>query len=253
MTIMKEHEFTFTRLARTVASESYVIFNSKGRVGHLDIHIQSAVHGNLVIEQNLKEEVIEALITEIDQTVVSGIEPREDFIFTVFKGKEVGYYSDIVEESPYDPVKRGDVAQLSDMLQKVLGRHQYAKGQLNELVVREFFESLRYTAKKASSELDQMKIDVVAQNSKEIIYIQVKLGQISSSQIKNVLRSVSGIKTRSKKAKTVAFVASTYPNNSEILRRDLEQQYGIPIWYIHTYQVISLLPEYKKTIGGNDE
>jgi Holliday junction resolvase-like predicted endonuclease len=244
--------FTFTRLARTVASESYVIFNSEGRVGLLDIHIQNSVSGNLIIEQKLSKEAIEELIDEINDTVISGIEPREDFIFSVFKGKEIGFYSDGVEESPSDPVRRGDIDNVSQMLQKVLGRHQRAKGQLNEFIACEFFEFLGYKARKASHELDHLKVDVTAHNSTEIVYVQVKAGQIGNSQIRNAVKSISGIESRSKKLRRVAFVASEFPANAEILRGSLEQEYGLPIWYVHGYQVVAALPQYKDSIERTD-
>jgi len=246
---MEKYFFEFNRLVRTEASESYVIFNPKGRVGELNLHIQRYVHGNLVVEQKLNNKTFEALIREIEEKIISGLEPREDFIFSVYQGKEVGFYSDVVHESPYDSARRGDVERISKLLQKVLGHQQTARGQLNEFVVCEFFKSLGYDAQKASQELDQMKIDVVARNSKETVFVQVKLGSISSSEIKDVVDSVATFKEKSNRAKLVAFVADSFPPNSESLRRDLEQEYQIPIWCVHKYQIISTFPEYRRAIG----
>ncbi len=47
---------------------------------------------------------------------------REDFIFSVFQGKEVGFYSDRVgeEERKYHSATKADIEDVHDALRKVL-------------------------------------------------------------------------------------------------------------------------------------
>ena len=118
----------------------------------------------MIIEQDLKDEELEHLIRQIDDNIIQGIEPREDFIFTVFSGKEVGFYSDIItpEQRGYEPAKAKDIKKVSQIIAQALGKRQAAKGKLNEFIAIEFFKSLGYEAQKAPPELDHLKVDIMA-------------------------------------------------------------------------------------------
>ncbi|EGW39796.1 hypothetical protein [Desulfosporosinus sp. OT] len=239
--------YEFRRVIRTETSENYAIFNSDGRVGILDIHIRTAIHGNLILEQKLNEVDLEHLISEIDEIIISSIEPREDFIFSVYQGKEIGYYSDSVEPSIDNQVRREDLDDISKSLHKVLGKHQTARGQLNELVICEYFKLLGYNSSKANNKFDQIKVDVIAENSFETIYTQAKLGNITSTEIEKIVQRVANL--RNEKTKITAIIADSFPHDSELLKRKLVSKYNTEIWLIHLQQILTALPEYKRTLG----
>lgn len=70
--------------------------HSNGRLGTVDIHFTSTtVHGTLVLERELEEADLTKLIEQIDEDLVLSADmPREDFLVSVYVGKDVGFYSD---------------------------------------------------------------------------------------------------------------------------------------------------------------
>jgi hypothetical protein len=91
----------FERHFRTPYSEGYYIMQgmslqSNNRVGTVDIHFTTnAVHCTLILEIELKEADITKLIQQIDEDIVlSANMPRDDFLVSVFIGKDVGFYND---------------------------------------------------------------------------------------------------------------------------------------------------------------
>jgi hypothetical protein len=89
-------DIRFDRQFRTPYSENYSIMQGNGRVGSVDIHFTaSTVHGTLILERELEESEIAKLIEQIDEDLVwSADMPRDDFLISVYIGKEVGFYSD---------------------------------------------------------------------------------------------------------------------------------------------------------------
>ena len=89
---------SLVRVARTEASEIYIIWQDDNRLGQIDLHFGfELIHGTLVIERDLSTSEIEALVDQIDLDVVSSHLPqfaREDFIVTVFRGQEIDAFSD---------------------------------------------------------------------------------------------------------------------------------------------------------------
>src|SRR6266700_3628385 len=80
----------FERHFRTPYSEGYYIMQGNGlqsnnRLGTIDIHFTTtAVHGTLILERELEEADL----------VLSADMPREDFLVSVYVGRDVGFYSD---------------------------------------------------------------------------------------------------------------------------------------------------------------
>ncbi|MEO7019991.1 MAG: hypothetical protein ABI234_07575 [Ktedonobacteraceae bacterium] len=94
-------DIRFERHFRTPYSESYYIMQGNGlqsnsRLGTIDIHFTTtAVHGTLILERELKEADLSKLIAEIDEDLVLSADmPRDDFLVSVYIGKDVGFYSD---------------------------------------------------------------------------------------------------------------------------------------------------------------
>ncbi|HYT34494.1 MAG TPA: hypothetical protein VEL69_05620 [Ktedonobacteraceae bacterium] len=69
---------------------------SNNRLGTVDIHFTTtAVHGTLILERELEETDLTKLIEQIDEDLVLSADmPREDFLVSVYVGKDVGFYSD---------------------------------------------------------------------------------------------------------------------------------------------------------------
>ena len=104
-------DIRFERHFRTPYSESYYIMQGVGmqtnnRLGTVDIHFTStAVHGTLILERELEEIELTKLIEQIDEDLVLSADmPRDDFLVSVYVGRDVGFYSDeyFAEETDSD-------------------------------------------------------------------------------------------------------------------------------------------------------
>ncbi|MBA2287601.1 MAG: hypothetical protein H0W02_19165 [Ktedonobacteraceae bacterium] len=69
---------------------------NSSRLGTVDIHFTTtAVHGTLILERELEEADLTKLIEQIDEDLVLSADmPRDDFLVSVYVGKDVGFYSD---------------------------------------------------------------------------------------------------------------------------------------------------------------
>lgn len=66
------------------------------RLGTVDLHFTTTiVHGTLILERELDEADLAKLIEQIDEDLVLSADmPREDFLVSVYVGKDIGFYSD---------------------------------------------------------------------------------------------------------------------------------------------------------------
>jgi hypothetical protein len=111
-------EYQFERECRTPYSESYLIEVQDDEIGRVDIHYTfSVVYATLCVAESLTEEDIRELVGEIDERLVLTTDPfREDFVVTVWTGRESAFYSDEdfegeeeeEEEEPEGNGHRGD-------------------------------------------------------------------------------------------------------------------------------------------------
>jgi hypothetical protein len=76
---------------------------TNNRLGTVDLHFTTTtVHGTLILERELEEADLTKLIEQIDEDLVLSADmPREDFLVSVYVGRDVGFYSDeyFAEES----------------------------------------------------------------------------------------------------------------------------------------------------------
>ena len=89
-------DYIFERDCRTPHSESYVIIERGRSVGRVELHFtQPVVHGTLCIPEGLGEEDIRDIIRDVDRQLIDvlGI-PRQDLVFHVFAGQEIGIFGD---------------------------------------------------------------------------------------------------------------------------------------------------------------
>ena len=93
--------YRFEREARTPYSEVFVIETDEGdEIGRVDLHFTPSVaYATLCVSESRDEDAIQELIAEIDERLVMTTDPyREDFVVTVWTGRESGVYSDEDED-----------------------------------------------------------------------------------------------------------------------------------------------------------
>ena len=90
-------QYHFERECRTPHSEVYIVSDDDDqRLGRVDLHYTpSVVYATLCVGENVTQEGIQDLIEAVDdELVMSADVPREDFIITVYQGREAGVFSD---------------------------------------------------------------------------------------------------------------------------------------------------------------
>ena len=94
----------FERAVRTETSEVFAIYGGARRIGRVDLHYgRFEVNGTLLLEVDLTDDEVQQLIDQLDEELVQTHDPeREDFLVTVFKAEELGFYSDEFESDDDD-------------------------------------------------------------------------------------------------------------------------------------------------------
>ena len=89
----------FERAVRTETSEIFAVYGGARRLGRVDLHYgRFEVNGTLLLEVDLTDDELQQLIDQLDEELVQTHDPeREDFLVTVFKAEELGFYSDEFE------------------------------------------------------------------------------------------------------------------------------------------------------------
>jgi hypothetical protein len=102
--------YHFERESRTEHSESLIILDGDGEVGRVDVHFgRDVVHATLCAPDSYSEDDIQDLIAEIDERLVLPVEPfRDDFVVTVWLGRQAGVYSEDMEEDLLEEELNGD-------------------------------------------------------------------------------------------------------------------------------------------------
>ena len=88
--------YTFERECRTENSESYIVELDEEEVGRIDLHFTPEVsYATLCVIERLSEDDVKELIGEVDERLVVSNDPfREDFVITVWVGRETGVLTD---------------------------------------------------------------------------------------------------------------------------------------------------------------
>jgi len=86
----------YDRIYRTSSSESYLLSRAEQPLGRLELHFgQSTVYALLLLEAELGAADLERLIAQIDEDLVwTASVAREDFVVTVYAGRELGVWDD---------------------------------------------------------------------------------------------------------------------------------------------------------------
>lgn len=93
-------EYRFERECRTAYSEVYEIVSDDNKIGRVDLHFSdTVVCATLCVGEALTSDDVKELIDAIDEELVMSAEAgREDFVITVYQGREIGVFSDQDEE-----------------------------------------------------------------------------------------------------------------------------------------------------------
>jgi hypothetical protein len=96
--------YNFERETRTPQSEAFVIEADGDEIGRVDLHYAgSTAYATLCVPADFSDDDVESLIGEIDERLVMSWEPlRDDFIVTVWAGREVGVFSESGDEDDED-------------------------------------------------------------------------------------------------------------------------------------------------------
>lgn len=93
-------DYRFERECRTPYSEAYAITLDETQVGRVDLHFAAhVVSATLCVGENMTAEEIRELIDVIDEELVLAADVvRDDFVVTVYQGREAGLFSDEDED-----------------------------------------------------------------------------------------------------------------------------------------------------------
>jgi hypothetical protein len=104
--------FQFERESRTAHSEVFIVLAGNNEVGRADVHYGPDVaSATLCVPEDFSEDDIQELIGEVDDRIVMTAQPfREDFIATVWLGRQAGIYSEDfeAEEEEEEEPEEGD-------------------------------------------------------------------------------------------------------------------------------------------------
>jgi len=97
-------DYHFERETRTPHSEAFVIETNGEEIARVDLHYSNATcYATLCVPDSFDDDAIEELIGEIDERIVMSWEPlRDDFIVTVWTGREVGIFSESGDDDDED-------------------------------------------------------------------------------------------------------------------------------------------------------
>ncbi len=89
-------QYSFERESRTTHSETYVITSEGTDIGRVDVHYTGGtVYATLCVPDEFSEDEVQELIGEVDERLVMTADPyREDFVVTVWAGRQAGVYSE---------------------------------------------------------------------------------------------------------------------------------------------------------------
>jgi hypothetical protein len=102
--------YNFERETRTPQSEAFVIEADGDEIGRVDLHYAgTTAYATLCVPADFDDDSIEELIGEIDERLVMSWEPlRDDFIVTVWSGREVGVFSETGDDDDEDDEDEDD-------------------------------------------------------------------------------------------------------------------------------------------------
>jgi hypothetical protein len=89
-------DLRYDRLYRTPSSEAYLISDGDQPLARLELHFATtAVYGLLLFDRDPGDKQVREVIARVDEDLVwTASVPRDDFVVSVYAGREVGVYDD---------------------------------------------------------------------------------------------------------------------------------------------------------------
>ena len=89
-------DLRYDRLYRTSASEAYLISDGDQPLARLELHFATtAVYGLLLFEREPGDKEVREVIAQVDEDIVwTASVPRDDFVVSVYTGRELGVFDD---------------------------------------------------------------------------------------------------------------------------------------------------------------
>ena len=99
--------YHFERESRTSHSESFVIYSDEKELGRVDIHYATDVtRATVCLPEDTSEDDIQDVIGEVDERLVMTADPfREDFVVTVWIGRQAGVYSEDFDDELLEDIE----------------------------------------------------------------------------------------------------------------------------------------------------
>lgn len=96
--------FQFERESRTAHSEVFIVLADDNEIGRADVHYGPDVaSATLCVPEDFSEDDIQELVGEVDERLVMSAQPfRDDFVATVWLGRQAGVYSEDFEAEEED-------------------------------------------------------------------------------------------------------------------------------------------------------
>ena len=99
--------FQFERESRTPHSEAFLILSGDDQIGRADLHFAGEMaFATICVPEEFTEDDIQQVIAEVDERLVMPALPfRQDFVATVWLGRQAGVYSEETEEEYEEEVE----------------------------------------------------------------------------------------------------------------------------------------------------
>jgi len=93
---LHNHEFSFLRQYRTLASEGYLIRVGKESLSHVDVHLSNgATYMTVVLFRELDEKQTLDLLCSLEENLISSVQSPDDELYvSVFRGTQEGFYTE---------------------------------------------------------------------------------------------------------------------------------------------------------------
>jgi hypothetical protein len=184
----------------------------------------------------------EGLITLISKEILSAFNRVIELFYSLEEKLRItlGYVSSVA-----------DTKTRSELLQsqlKYLARSERVASDLIPKIVKEYFEDQGFRVEETSPEIDQAyKIDLICTKGSEVRLVQVKKGQVSEEEIREVFKKGSDLiasRFHQHEKRIVEIVASKFPDRYIETCNELSTS-GALLKPTHLYQVYRKLPKYR--------
>ena len=246
---MKENiksPLSIVKIGRTLASDLYLFRVEEKAVARLSVNYSEIALVEMLIFQRLSKKQYDIIVNYMYKLIWDI--NLEDIIVSVYQAREIDNFS-----NPYDwseaPPTRGEIAALEAKLAQHTGKHQRILGQLSEVIVEAYLKKLGYEIDSTTDEDDKNKIDVIARKGNEILFGQIKTGDINYKEIYKCVESVKSYKYKIGGNLICAFFARNFPEDIEFKRSTIEMDSEFRILFVRSSEIAKALRQYRHALA----